>query len=777
MADKTLIVVESPAKAKTINKYLGRNYIVEASVGHIKDLTKFKLGVDIKNGFQPKYLTIKGKADIIKRLKQLAEHASKVLIATDPDREGEAIAWHIAEEVRQKNTNVKRVLFNEITKTGIQKGISEPRDIDEHLFMSQQARRVMDRLIGYQVSPFLSRAMLDKTSQSLSAGRVQSVALRLICEREEEIQSFVPIEYWSVLAEFDNQKGAKFKARLVSIDKDNIKNPEGSATSMTDELTKKIQKKLSEIRFIRTESEASQLVKDILKENYVIKDISKKQVKRKPLPPFTTSLLQQEASRRLGFSNKKTMSVAQKLYEGVTLGEEGLAGLITYMRTDSVRLSPEAQKAAGEHIFKTFGKDYLPDSPPVYTTKSANVQDAHEAIRPTSLEYAPSKVRKYLSKDEAELYELIFNRFLASQMNPAVIEQTSVEIEGGRFGFRATGSVIQFKGFLVVYDDSSDEKSNGGKDTATMLPSGLAKSQKLDISKPDAQQSFTKPPARYNEASLVKELDELGIGRPSTYAQIVTTIVERLYVEIQKKAFVPTELGMDANKILVKNFPDLFNVDFTAEMEKELDEVAEGRKSYTDMLGEFYDPFSKSLHRAEEHNDIPEILCDKCNSPMVIRVSRRGRFLGCSRYPECDGTKPLPKGATDKEVKTESVIAEGITCDICGKPMYLRESKYGKFYGCTDYPQCKGTKPFSIGVKCPKCHTGELIERFSPKSKKKFYGCSTYPKCDYITNYEPVAQKCANCGHDYIEVRYKKTEEGFEKYMKCPNCKENFDMI
>lgn len=781
MSEKTLIIVESPAKAKTINKYLGRNYRVEASVGHIKDLTKFKLGVDIENGFAPKYLTIKGKAEVIKRLKKSAEEVNSVLIATDPDREGEAIAWHIAEEVKTKNKNIKRVLFNEITKSGVKKGIEDPRDIDYNLFMSQQARRVLDRIIGYQVSPFLSRALIDQTSQSLSAGRVQSVALRLICERERIIQAFKPIEYWSVVAEFENEESKQFKARLAAIKGEPLKNPEGSAEGSNPQDSQEIARKLRNLNYIKNKDEVSSIIEKICKESFEISNISKKQIKRKPLPPFTTSLLQQEASRRLGFSNKKTMTIAQKLYEGAVIGEQGSVGLITYMRTDSMRISPEAQNAARAHIAANFGKNYLPDSIPVYASKSANTQDAHEAVRPTTIEITPKEAKKYLSKDEALLYELIFNRFLASQMTSALIDQTSVEIEGGDFLFRATGSVIAFKGFLIVYDDIADEnqKNGNGKDQSGNLPDGLLTGQNLKTLNVEPQQSFTKPPARFNEASLVKELDELGIGRPSTYAQIVSTIVEREYVTLAKKVFQPTELGFKVNDILVKHFPDLFNVDFTAKLENELDTIAEGAKEYVGVLTEFYEPFSISLSKAESKADLPEIACDKCGSPMVIKVSRRGRFLGCSRYPDCTGTKPLPKGGLDKEneAKAEPVIAEGVACDICGKPMFIRESKFGKFYGCTDYPKCKGIKPISSGVACPKCKDGVIVERYSPKAKKKFFGCSAYPKCDYLTNYEPVAQQCPACSHPYLEVRYKKVNENYEKSLKCPNCKQTFEMV
>lgn len=773
MAKKTLVVVESPAKAKTINKYLGKDFVVEASVGHIKDLSKFKLGVNVEADFEPKYVTITGKAAVIKKLRQSAVDAKEVLIATDPDREGEAIAWHIAEEIEKDNTNIKRVIFNEITKTGVQKGIANPREIDKEMFMSQQARRVMDRLIGFQVSPFLSKAMLDKTSEALSAGRVQSVALRLICEREESVVAFKPIEYWNIFADFSFDKVKPFKSKLVGFEKKNIKNPEGSAVGIDEKETEKIQKKLAEQHYIRNSAQAEDLINRINAENFKINDITKSNLKRKPSAPFTTSQLQQEASKKLGYANKRTMQIAQKLYEGVSLGKDGSVGLITYMRTDSVRVSPDALESVREHIAKNYGEDYLPKSPNVYTTKSSNVQDAHEAIRPTTLAYSPKEIKEYLTKEEAKLYELIYNRFVASQMEVAQLEQTTVNIEGGEFVFRSTGTVIKFKGFLAVYEDSPDSnESNEEKEGAAILPKGLEKNKDLKLESTEPKQSFTKSPPRYNEASLVKELDELGIGRPSTYAQIVSTLLDRKYVELNGKAFIPTVLGIDVNSVLIKNFPNLFNVEFTAKMEDELDTIAEGKNTYVGVMHEFYDPFKKSLSTAEAESS--DIMCDVCGKPMAIRVSRKGRFLGCTDYPNCTNTKPLPKNAATE--KKEPEIAEGINCDLCGSQMVIRSSRFGKFYGCINYPTCKGIKQIKSEMKCPTCKEGHLVEKFSPKSRKKFWGCSNYPNCNYITNYEPVNQKCKNCGNPYLEVRFKKVDSGYEKYHSCPSCKEKFEI-
>jgi DNA topoisomerase I len=778
MADKTLVIVESPAKARTINKYLGKNYFVEASVGHIKDLATFKLGVDVENDFQPKYVTIRGKGEIVKKIKTLSKSSKSVLIATDPDREGEAIAWHIAEEVKKNNENVKRVIFNEITKKGVKKGLTEPRDIDEKLFMSQQARRVMDRLIGFKVSPFLSRAMIEKTSQALSAGRVQSVALRIICEREKYINNFLPIDFWNINGNF-TANDSSFTAKLVAFNGNDIKNPEGSAKGLTEEEQKIIDHRLQSINYISSQQQADELVEDIRNKDYSISDIIKKDVSRKPFAPFTTSSLQQEASKRLGFTNKKTMTLAQKLYEGVNVGEAGETGLITYMRTDSVRISKETQDAAREHIAKTYGNEFLPDTPPVYSSKSKNIQDAHEAIRPTTIEFTPAEVRKYLDKELADLYEMIYIRFIASQMLPAVYNQTTLEIKGNGYIFRLTGSILKFKGFLTIYEDIKENGNNGnsndnnGKDNNN-LPPNLSVGMHLKLTDITANQSQTKPLPRYNSASLVKDLDEKGIGRPSTYATIISTLLDRKYVRMEKKSFQPTELGIDVNDVLIQNFPEIFDIGFTADMENNLDNVATGEKSYLQILNNFYEPFTKSLKHAEEHGNIPEIKCEKCGAPMVIKVSRRGRFLACSRYPECKFTKPLPK--IDEQEKKEPVIAEGITCPKCGSPMYLRESRFGKFYGCSKYPECDGTRPYTTGITCPKCKGGTVIERFSPKSRKKFYTCSRYPDCDYISKYEPVDKKCPSCGHYYLEIHYKKVDDDWVKYLRCPECKEAFEM-
>jgi DNA topoisomerase-1 len=715
---KTLVVVESPSKAKTINKYLGQRYIVEASVGHIKDLPAYQFGVDINNNFTPKYEMLKGKSEIVKKLKQTAQVSKDVLIATDPDREGEAIAAHIAEEITKVNKNIQRVIFNEITKSGIQRGLNEPRDIDEALVMSQQARRVMDRIIGFKVSPFLSNYFVGKYDSTLSAGRVQSVALRLICEREREIEKFDPIEFWRIFAYFNNKDIDKLKTELIAFQNKKITNPSGSKRGGNDKETDKLIKKLSEQHYIRNEAQAQAIIEQIksIKE-YKVADKKIQQINWKPAPPFTTSTLQQEAYRKLGFSNEKTMLIAQRLYEGVSLGHHGDIGLITYMRTDSVRISPDAQAAASEYIKANFGKDYAPTKPPVYETKSQNVQDAHEAIRPTTLEFELDELQKYLDKDQFALYKLIYQRFLASQMSNAKVEQTTLTIEAEDLKFRATGSVIKFDGYLKLYQESQDADDENDDEKQAILPQNIKVGDIFNLKKVESKQAFTKPPARFNRASIIKKLDELGIGRPSTYSTIVKTIIDRGYIEQVSKLLKPTQLGFEVNDALVLHFDDIFNTEFTARMEDDLDKIAQKTTDYLAVMNEFYGPFAKTLEKAQaEHNENSDLKCPKCGSPLVVRVGKRGRFLGCSSYPDCDYTQPIPKSTND-EPKPEPQIAEGIKCPVCGKDMVIRDSKYGKFYGCVDYPNCKGGRGrFCISIN--KHIFGEQPGLYSFKKRK-----------------------------------------------------------
>lgn len=741
--EKSLIIVESPAKAKTINKYLGKEYIVEASVGHIKNLPKSKMSIDVENDFDVVYETISGKEDVIDRLRQKAEKASTVFIATDPDREGEAIAAHIADEVKGVNKNIKRVLFHEITETGVKDAMAHPHKLNRNLVMSQQARRAMDRIVGYKVSPFIWKTVY----YGLSAGRVQSVALRLICEREEAIRKFVPEEYWSVTGEFTAGSDETFLAKLTKI--------AGSGPKIPDETTMK------------------GYLADIQKQKFEVSSVDRRPVKRNPLPPFITSTLQQEAARRLRLSAKRTMMLAQKLYEGVELGEEGLTGLITYMRTDSTRLSAEATAQVREYIFENYGKEYVPKEPRQYKKVKAS-QDAHEAIRPTSIKFTPKFVKKHLEKDLYALYELIWNRFVASQMTPAQFEQVSVDVTGGNYLFRATDQLPVFRGFLQVYDDVAEE--NGGDndaDPVSKIPPGIAAGRHAQTMNLLPRQHFTKPPARYTESSLVKELESLGIGRPSTYALIVSTVIDRKYVEQRERKLFASDLGLQVNKLLVEYFPVIVNVAFTAKMEEELDTIASGKVEYVKVMKDFYDPFIHAFEKVDkiastikkslqEKTDEP---CDVCGKPMIIKWGRNGRFMACTGYPGCKNTKPLPE---DRE-KTMHLV--GMTCELCGGDMVVKAGRFGTFLGCSNYPTCKNTKPMTTGVKCPRCKDGDLIERKTKKRGRMFYGCSRYPDCDFASWDKPVGEVCSNCKNPYLVIKYSQAKG---EYLKCPECKEEF---
>ena len=730
---KSLIVVESPAKAKTISKYLGKDYIVKASVGHVKDLPKSKLGIDVEKGFQADYQVVKGKAKVVAEIKKAAKEADVVYLAPDPDREGEAIAWHIAEEIGAKK-KVYRVLFNEITKSAIQEAMKHPGELDEDKYEAQQTRRILDRLVGYMISPIL----WDKVKMGLSAGRVQSVAVRLICDREREIQAFISEEYWSVTAELEGKKPPIFEARLTHIKgkKANLKN----------------------------EKDSKGLVDGLKGAAYTVKKVEKKERKRNPSPPFITSKLQQEASRKLRFTAKKTMMVAQKLYEGVELGEEGPTGLITYMRTDSTRVAGEALNAVRDFIVKKYGKDFLPKEAVRYKSAKA-AQEAHEAIRPTSLENTPEKVRDFLSKDEYNLYELVWNRFVASQMNPAILDQTSIDIVANDAVFRATGSVIKFPGFMAVYiegKDTEEEEDKEGK-----LPE-LKDGDPLKLIKLKPEQHFTEPPPRFTEATLVKELEEKGIGRPSTYAAIISTIQDKEYVKLDKRAFSPTELGCLVTDLLVKNFPEILDAEFTAQMEEKLDNIEEGKDKRLKVLKEFYGPFEKTVKAAKKgmrdvkKEELPtDLICEKCGSKMIIKWGRMGQFLACSNYPECKNTKNFKKTETGKvEAVEQQIEATGEKCPNCGKPMIVKTGRFGKFIACSDYPTCKTTKPLTTGVKCPDCGKGEVTEKRSKKGKV-FYSCSRYPDCKFATWNKPIAEKCPQCGAPFLVEKYSKSEGNY----------------
>ncbi len=728
---KDLILVESPSKAKTINKYVGKNYVVEATVGHIKNLPKTKLGIDIENGFEPSLLNIRGKGDLIKKIKSLAGKSDKIYVATDPDREGEAIAQDVVDLLGDKaKEKIHRVLFNEITKKAVNEALKSPIKVDDHLVSSQRARRVMDRIIGYKVSPFLWRAVIEAYGSSLSAGRVQSVALRLICEREEEIEKFIATEYWSIVAVFTTDKGEEIRAKLYEVNGKQIKVP--PKPQMTEEEWEEFFK----TNFAITKEEIAKDIVEALKakNNFKVSDLTKKESRKNPYPPFITSSLQVEASRKLRYRPRRTMMIAQQLYEGIDLGAEGTTGLITYMRTDSTRLSNEIVSDARGFINEKYGEKYLPEKPKTYEQKNKkNVQDAHEAVRPTSLKYTPDFVKEYLDDAQFKLYELIWKRFIACQMESAKLETTTVSISADEYTFRSSGTTILFDGFLTLYDedieDSGDQNGNGG-----LIPAGLEIKQKMNLNELTPNQHFTKPPARYTESSLIKELESNGIGRPSTYAMIMGTIIDRKYVEQVERKMVPTQLGRKVNSILVKNFDNIFNVNFTAKMEEELDLIADGEINYINVLNDFYGPFSKTLSEVEAN--LEKIKCDKCGSDMEIKMGRFGKFLACTNYPECKNIKSL------KEFSPNGGEPEytGETCPKCGSRTVYREGKFGRFIGCEKYPDCDFTKVVTLGLKCPKCGEGEVITR-KTKRGKLFYGCNRYPDCDFASWTMPKAKE------------------------------------
>ncbi len=645
MADK-LIIVESPAKANTIKKFLGGSTKVVASMGHIRDLPKSKLGIDIEHDFEPQYINIRGKGDLIKSLKKDAKQAKIVFLATDPDREGEAIAWHLAYILKDDAKKITRVTFNEITKNAVQKAIKEPRDIDINLVDAQQARRVLDRIVGYKISPVLWK----KVKRGLSAGRVQSVAVRLIVEREEEIENFVPVEYWNIFAKLkDGESKKEFEARFYG--------------------------KGGKKQEIHSKEETDEILKNLENAKYMVTDVKRGERKRTPAPPFTTSTMQQEASRKLGFTLKKTMSVAQGLYEGVKIPEKGTVGLITYMRTDSTRISEEARKMAKEQIIKIYGENYYENR---YYRTGKDAQDAHEGIRPTYIDISPDSIKNSLTQDQYKLYKLIYNRFMASQMKPAVYETMAVTIKANDYDFKANGQNLKFKGFMTLYVEGTDEKT---EEKEELLPN-LKENQEVLLKKLEPKQSFTEPPARYTEASLVKALEEKGIGRPSTYSPTITTILERRYVEKNQKQLCPTELGRIVNKLLTENFQDIINVTFTAKIENEFDDIAEGKEEWKKMIREFYGPFEENLEKVEkelEHvelvDEVSDVQCEKCGRMMVYKYGRYGKFLACPGYPECKNAKPI-------------IETIDVPCPKCGGKVQVRKSKRRRnYYICENNPE------------------------------------------------------------------------------------------
>jgi len=816
---KGLVIVESPAKAKTIQKYLGKGFTVEASLGHVKDLPKSTLGVDVENEFDTEYIVIPGKEKVLIKLKKLAESADHIFLAPDPDREGEAIAAHLADELDTNGTKkkkakkakakgkdkdkdqdgeaprIQRVTFNEITQRAVREAFEHPREIDQNLVDAQQARRVLDRLVGYQVSPLL----WDKVRRGLSAGRVQTVALRLIVEREREIKAFEKKEYWTIDAHLAAAKPPAFDARFVGKGEDKIEIPNGE--------------------------EAEKVRAFVEKADWLVRSVDRKERRRNAAPPFTTSKLQQDSARKLRFSVKRTMMIAQRLYEGVELGEEGLVGLITYMRTDSTRVSNEALAELRDLVGKEYGPQYLPEQPNTFKSKKG-AQEAHEAIRPTSATRHPDSIKQYLKEDEFKVYKLIWQRFVASQINPAVFDQTTVDIDAKQgndsYWFRVTGSVLKFDGFLKVYEESKEGKDEEDEELKHKLPP-VEPGQKLTLRELKPEQHFTEPPPRYNEASLVKELEERGIGRPSTYATILGTIQERQYVTKTGGKFAPTEIGLVVTDLLVENFRDIFDVAYTARLEEELDEIEEGKEKWTDAMSEFYKRFAKDLKYAEKHMENIKRMekptdekCERCGSPLVIKWGKHGSFYACSSYdkdnPEsCTFTKENPINLPDLDSADMQETAQEEYCENCGRVMVLKRGRFGQFMACTGYPDCKTTRRLDqgkrvpdipldepcpkcgrnlmirhgrygeftacsgypdckyvkqnfIGVKCPLCKDGELVEKKARKGNT-FYGCSNYPKCKFTSANKPIAEKCPSCGNEFLVEKNLKAGP----VVACPN--------
>jgi DNA topoisomerase-1 len=737
----SLVIVESPTKAKTIGKYLGAGYDVRATVGHLRDLPTRELGVDVDREFEPKYVTIKGKTKTLSDLKKAAKTASTIYLATDPDREGEAIAWHVADQLGS-SAPTHRVLFHEITKDAIHEAMDHPGVIDDRKVNAQQARRILDRLVGYKASPILWRSI--KTG--LSAGRVQTVALRLIVEREREIRAFTPQEYWSIEALLAKD-GQTFEAALAKVD--------GHKPQLHS-------------------AEDAQAVVDAVRQlPFVVSKVEKRNRRKNPGAPFTTSTLQQEAAKKLGFSSRRTMRAAQDLYEGRDVGEDGPVGLITYMRTDSVRVSDAAIASVRDFIGSSYAKPYLPAVPNTYSSKkNARVQDAHEAVRPTDVRRRPEQVQAYLEPDQFRLYQLIWQRFVASQMAPAVYDMTIVDFDLGRYVFRATGSVLVFDGYHVRYMEGREKEEGKTMDDLPPIPP-LAQGDPVEVREITPSQHFTEPPPRFSEASLVKELERLGIGRPSTYSAIISTLSAREYVKVEQRRFFPTELGELVEKIMIGKFPEIFNVEFTSGMELELDRIEDGELLWQGVLKDFYTPFSKALAAvdlnalvADAHGLKPEDLakerCPKCGSAIELKTGRFGPYLACVKYKDtCDYVKSLRKGRAPDRPTDEK-------CQLCGSPMVIKTGRFGEFLACTTYPACKGTRAISLGIKCPKCLEGDLAERRT-KRGKSFWGCVRYPACDFSTWNKPVPDTCAECGWIGMEKKVSKTEGETRTCLKCGN--------
>ena len=747
---RSLVIVESPAKAKTIGKYLGRAYQVKATVGHVRDLPEKKLGIDVDRGFEPEYVTIAGKEKTLADLKSAAKESREIFIATDPDREGEAIAWHVAGQIRRRGgAPIRRVLFHEITRDAIQKAIAAAGSIDERKVEAQQARRVLDRLVGYKASPVLWKTV----KKGLSAGRVQTVALRLLVEREREIREFKPVEYWSIEALLEKD-GQRFTAKLHHAD--------GRKPEIPDDAT--ATRMLAEIS-----GRARELGPG--KGAFPVTDVKRRERRKNAAAPFTTSTLQQEAAKKLGYGSKRTMRLAQDLYEGMDIGAEGAQGLITYMRTDSTRVSETAAEQAREYLRTLFGKEFLADGPQLYMgAKARNTQDAHEAVRPTDPTRRPDTLKAYLSADQLKLYDLIWKRFMASQMAPAVFDTTTVDFDLGKYMFRSTGSIIKFQGFLVLYKEAREEGDSKPLEDEQALPV-VATGERIPVREITPAQHFTEPPPRYSEASLVKELERKGIGRPSTYASIISTLVDRRYALLEQRRFFPTELGETVEKVMVKQFPDIFNVDFTSAMEGELDRVEDGEVGWQRVLSEFYEPFSVALSDVNVEDLIADAhdltrfeseRCPDCGGRLVARGGFFGPFIACENHPKkCKHTRPL-RGEKTKAVPTDE------KCHECGQMMVIRQGRSGPFLGCSTFPKCRGTRSLPTGVKCPK-DGGDIAQRRSKKRGKAFFGCANYPACDFVIWDKPVLEQCPECGYMGAEAKSNKTRGSYRKCLKCAN--------
>lgn len=740
MTKRSLIIVESPSKARTIERYLGKEYRVEASNGHIKDLPAKKFGVDVTDNFKAEYVVMPGKAKIIKKLKERAAKVENIYLATDPDREGEAIAWHIATEVSGSGKNTRRVLFNEITPEGLKEGMANPRDVNMNLVNAQITRRIIDRIVGYTVSPFLGSVLY----RGLSAGRVQSVALRLVSERHEEIINFKPREYWTLDAELTSERQEMFTARLHRIAE---KKPE-----------------------IASEADVKKIIEVVRDEEFVVSNVEKKDVRKSPPPPFTTSTLQQDAASRLRLTPRRSMGIAQRLYEGVDIGGGEPTGLITYMRTDSTRVSDSAVKSARNFLSSKYGGEFIPSKPNVFRQKKKQVQDAHEAIRPTDPTLISDSLKGKIDDAELKLYQLIWQRFMASQMTPCILAQTTIDVEAGdEHLFRIAGSVEKFAGFRKVYPPVREREE-------LFIPKEIAKGEKVTAEDFLPEQHFTEPPAYYSQSSLIKELDAQGIGRPSTFSDIIAKLYDRKYVETGSRKLVPSDTGLLVNQILVENLPNIFDVKFTARMEEELDEIETGAEDYLTVLNDFYKPFRASMDSADEKKseikaqflEETDEKCEKCDSPMVIRFNRSGeKFMGCSGFPKCKNAKPLPGS---KEVVDEPT---GKNCPDCNSLLVIKRGRYGRYVGCSNYPDCRHTESLGTDIACPKTDCeGEIVERTSRKGKL-FFGCSKYPDCDQVSWNRPVLYTC-ECGLHFVEERSNKTRG---TYYSCPECKNSYDSL